>query len=446
MRIETHNKTRNKTRKTRENKKRGKPVLLRIHNYNVLFIKNKSKSITVQSNIMNGFVNEDKKNIGVNHLLEHVISNAYKKCVNYDCYHFLNNAGLLSNAYTENNIIQYYVTGLNKDVEKMIGYIVNITINPSFDESLITKEKKAVINELMISLDDSDTQLYNKMNKQFFKIAGLQYMDDNEHMIDIIKKFNYEYLMRYYHKNYNNENTLFIVSGDFEMTHVTTLFRNLLPLHLVNKTKFNYKRVNCYTNKSGIFHIKDNGLSSTKILFYFPTYFYINTHKYICLKITASILQTLLFEQLRVKKNLIYNIKPETVNNLCGTIQQLIVNTKNNNVAEVINEIITLLNKYKSEDIDNVSIIAEKQRYLLNFYETSYNDADLANFYGPQYMYRHFLNTKIMSPEEVQDSVNKITVKDIRAIIREVFEFKKCMIVYSNNEEPLKAPIKSVFI
>ena len=145
---------------------------------------------------MNGFINENKKNIGVNHLLEHVLSNAYKKCVNYDCYEFLNNAGLLSNASTDNNIIQYYVTGLIEDVNKMIEYIINITINPIFNEELITKEKKAVINELLISLDDSDSQIYNKMNKQFYTVEGLQYMDDDQYMID----------------NINNKTFIFIIN------------------------------------------------------------------------------------------------------------------------------------------------------------------------------------------------------------------------------------------
>ena len=141
--------TKNRSKKNRSKKNRSKkkdskrelPILLKIDNYNVLFIKNRFKSITIQSNILNGFINENKKNIGVNHLLEHVLSNAYKKCVNYDCYEFLNNAGLLSNASTDNNIIQYYVTGLIEDINKMIEYIINITINPVFNEELITKRR-----------------------------------------------------------------------------------------------------------------------------------------------------------------------------------------------------------------------------------------------------------------------------------------------------------------
>ena len=433
-----------KYRSKKNDSTRELPILLKIDHYNVLFIKNKFKSITIQSNILNGFINENKKNIGVNHLLEHVLSNAYKKCVNYDCYEFLINAGLLSNASTDNNIIQYYVTGLIEDVNKMIEYIINITINPIFNEELITKEKKAVINELLISLDDSDSQIYNKMNKQFYTVEGLQYMDDDQYMIDNINKFNHSYLMKYYKNYYNNNNTLFIVSGNCDKNHITDIFKKLLPNTPKNKHKLNYDKINCFTNKSGVFHIKDAALSSTKILFYFPTYFYINSHKYICTTITASVLQAILFEHLRVKKNLIYNLRLDVVVNACGTIQQIIVNTKNNHVSDVINEIIIILNKYKKENIEKILIEAEKKRYLINYYEKNYNDAEYANFYGTQYMYSRILNTKILSPRDFQDSIMKITADDIKSIINEVFDFNKCMIVYSNKEEPLKLPIKSV--
>lgn len=435
MRTSTRKKKRRATKTTKTRRARVtkvKPVLLRIHNYNVLFIKNKYKSVTVQSNILCGFINETKDNIGVNHLLEHVLSNAYKKCVDFDCYSYLNRAGLLSNASTDNNIIQYYATGLAKDIAKMAEYIVSITINPVFSEALISKEKKAVINELLIHLDDSDTQLYNKMYKEFFTIAGLQHMEDDKLMIDVIKKFDHKYLMRYYRDNYNNDNTVFVVSGDFDLAHTATLFKQLLPTHHINKPRFRYKKVDCYTNKSGIFHIRDDALASTKILFCFPTYFYINTHRHICLTITAAILRELLFEHLRVKKNLVYNIIMDTVNNSCGTIQELFVNTKNHNTAKVITETILILNKYKDEDIDKEVIDAEKQRFLIKLYDTNYNSTELANYYGPQYMYKHFLNTKVISPQEQQDGINKITAKEIRATINEVFRFNKCMIVYSN--------------
>ena len=149
-----------------------------------------------------------------------------------------------------------------------------------------------------------------------------------------------------------------------------------------------------------------------------------------------------MFEHLRVKKNLIYNIKVYTINNACGTIQSLLVNTKNNNVSEVINESIAILNKYKVENIEKIFIEAEKKRYLISYHETYYNDADYANYYGPQYLYKHFLNTKILSPKDLHNSIMKITADEIKSIINEVFNFNKCIIVYSNKEKPLKSLIK----
>ena len=279
-------KNKNTSRKNKENL----PILEKIDNYNVLFIKNKSNAITVQSNIFHGFINEKKDTIGINHLLEHVLSNAYKHCKDYNCYDYLNRLGVNSNASTDNNIIKYYATGLNEDIDKIIDYIINITINPVFDEKLVTNEKQAVINELLISLDEPETKLYDKMAKMFYAIEGLQYMEDSKLMIHNLKHFNRNVLMKYYKKNYNNDNTLFIISGNYDKQTVTDLFRKKLPRFPITKHKGNYDKVNCYTHKSGIFHIKDKSLSSSKILMHFPTYFYSNSEKLICLKITSLIL------------------------------------------------------------------------------------------------------------------------------------------------------------
>ena len=59
-----------------------------------------------------------------------------------------------------------------------------------------------------------------------------------------------------------------------------------------------------------------------------------------------------------------------------------------------------------------------------------------------RYIYKHFLNTKILSPKDLHNSIMKITADEIKSIINEVFNFNKCIIVYSNKEKPLKSLIK----
>ena len=63
----------------------SKPVIHRVNGYTILFIKSKSKTAYVSSIIANGYCNETESDLGINHLLEHVLLESWKKCKQKSC-------------------------------------------------------------------------------------------------------------------------------------------------------------------------------------------------------------------------------------------------------------------------------------------------------------------------------------------------------------------------
>ena len=53
-------------------------------------------------------MNENKKNSGISHLLEHVLTESWTKCKN-NCAKYWGNKGIITNASTGNTTINYYV-------------------------------------------------------------------------------------------------------------------------------------------------------------------------------------------------------------------------------------------------------------------------------------------------------------------------------------------------
>ena len=145
------------TKKLKLNKpaKVWKPTVLTINNYKIVLIKDTSKLLSVHSYIFSGFIREKADDLGINHLLEHVLGNAYAECKSYNCLSYLQQFGFTSNASTSNNVLHYYVNGMFSDWDVMINYIVSISTKPEFNEALITREKAAVKNELHIYKDES---------------------------------------------------------------------------------------------------------------------------------------------------------------------------------------------------------------------------------------------------------------------------------------------------
>ena len=113
--------------------------------------------------------------------------NAYKKCKNFNCYKYFNEIGIIKNASTDNNIIKYYTLGLSKNIDIMLDFIINITVNPTFNNKLINREKEAVYNELLIYLDNPRTALYNIISKHFYTKTGLKYIYDYKQQIENLK-------------------------------------------------------------------------------------------------------------------------------------------------------------------------------------------------------------------------------------------------------------------
>lgn len=358
--------------------------------------------------------------------------NAYKKCKNFNCYQYFNKLGIIKNASTDNNIIKYYTLGLSKNIDIMLDFIINITVNPIFNNKLIKREKEAVYNELLIHLDIPITALYNIISKHFYTKTGLKYIYDCRQQIENLKKFDYNYLMNYYKKNYNNSNTYFVISGDINIMYIVKLLKNILPFSQIQKPTI-YK--NCFTNKQACFFIQNKTMESTKILFCFPTDFYINVNKLITLHLAVNVLQSLLLEQLRVEQELIYSIRFIVKTTICGSIVNIFANTKNDNYIKVIDECKTIINKYKKKDIDKKYLEAAKNKYLIKFFNKTFNANDYAEYYGIQFIYQESLNTKILSPIQYKNQILKITLKDVKSIIKEVFDFNKCMIGYSNKEK-----------
>jgi hypothetical protein len=69
--------------------KAWKPTEVYINNYKIILIKDNSKMLSVNSYIFSGFIREKAVDLGINHLLEHVLANAYKECTSYRCDDYL---------------------------------------------------------------------------------------------------------------------------------------------------------------------------------------------------------------------------------------------------------------------------------------------------------------------------------------------------------------------
>jgi len=408
-----------------------KPYTLSIHGYKIVVVPNNSRLISVQSYVFSGFIVETPSTLGINHLLEHVLANAYTPCRKFDCYSYLRDNALNSNASTSNNVLNYYVNGFKTKLEKMVDYIVNITTRPVFDDAMLAREKTAVANELYMYKDNPISKTKHTLHKHLYKIYGLQNMDNYDKQIENLSNITTTTLAEYYHKTYGSTNTIFVVSGTVNLSTIKHLFSTKLPA----SHKVKVPRYSCFTYKPQTHFLHNPKLTSTQILIAYPTKIRYNSPEIPPLQLGVDMLRHRLFIRLRVVGKLIYGIQASITTNICGTSVEFLINTKNENVQAVLDGF-----KATLRDISQLesSMQPTKQLYLTNYKSTYFNSQDLANLIGIQAVYRHILNTDLHVPTFFKEKYIGSTFKHVERLLEQTISRGHPVCVVSNSRKQRK--------
>ena len=240
-----------------------KPEVININDFKIILNYNSNSNTTmVESYVSNGFINENFENAGISHLLEHVVTEGWKKC-DGDCSNYWKKKGVLTNASTGQTNVQYYMHGLENFSKEMVDYICSISINPIITKSRMVKEKKAVQNELMIHAAHPQMDLYNILNKMLFRIEGLIGQDDMKLQLKNLDSFTVDDLKSWARRFYGSGNIIFVISGKFSKREITKLLK--IRLKKANPIRVIPKYSDIFKQGLEVQFLKNNNIENTNI-------------------------------------------------------------------------------------------------------------------------------------------------------------------------------------
>ena len=391
-----------------------KPEIYNIKNFSILLLPTTDKMLYVSSIINNGFVTETKNTSGINHLLEHILFDSWEKCDKKKCDLYWSNKAVRYNGQTKNSVLKYYIYGLDSYREDLLDYIINITVAPKFNEDILEQNKKIVMNELYINFNKPENQLYNMINKSFYKKTGLQYSSDSLQQIDNLKTITLDAIKKCYKKYYNSSNIIFVVAGNFNKKSILDAFKNKLPN---NKGDINLIN-NCFTYKQKLVFVKNDKAKNTIFNINFPIDLFQNNKNYLYLTMAMQILQEDLFLLLRSQNDLTYGIQINFEIFNCGSIINIHGSCLDKNITIVLKLIINYIKYLQKTGIDEKNFVSTKDKFLLNYYNTKYTPVTLSNFYEQQYI-NQINNSKkiIFSPKENMNIIRNSKITDIKSSI-----------------------------
>lgn len=162
-----------------------------------------------------GSRNETSANNGIAHFLEHMMFKGTTTRTPTALFEELDSIGANYNAATSAQYTYYYIYGNNDNMVQILDIITDIYTNAVFEPDEIAKEKKVIVEEMRLRFDSPMAKLYSEIHKKIFK--GTSLAADIIGTVDLIKNFTKQDLIDFRNSLYKPENTVFVVTGNFNL-------------------------------------------------------------------------------------------------------------------------------------------------------------------------------------------------------------------------------------
>lgn len=363
-----------------------------------------------------GALKEEGYPLGTAHALEHMLFKRTKirneEEINRDIDKYFG----FSNAMTNYPYVIYYGTLLSNNFNKGMEVFADVINNPYFKKEELLEELKIIKEELKEWKDNSirlleDEAFFNGFNKRRIKYPII----GTEPSIDEI---NGDTLYSFYESNYNKNNIVITVASSLNKEEIGDSIEKYFPLKKegsIEEFNIEYEK-----NIGGIF-VRDNvNLLGAKMKYLFSTE-KLNKKEEFALKVFDYIFGRpnfgILYNQIRTKESLCYDINTEIKNEKGIKLYSINVNVSKENIQRLISEIKNIISYIKNRDYEEEILDAIEKIELSKIlrYEKSIllcNDTTIS---------------EIMGQENIVYDINNELIKDV---INKVFNEETIQIIY----------------
>jgi len=180
-------------------------------------------SVSVGLWIENGSRNENIKNSGISHFIEHMLFKGTVDRTAKQIAEAIEDVGGQINAFTGKEVTCFYIKALDTHLELSLDVLADMLFNSNFSEDEIEKEKSVIFEEINMSEDSPEdvlTELHTKAiwNTDSISLPILGTMDT-------VKSFSKEMIVDYVDSYYIPENSVISISGKFDMKNIEKLIQ-----------------------------------------------------------------------------------------------------------------------------------------------------------------------------------------------------------------------------
>ncbi|NLG89010.1 MAG: insulinase family protein [Clostridiaceae bacterium] len=358
---------------------------------------------------------ETKEQNGISHFIEHMLFKGTETRTAEDIARTIDNIGGQINAFTGKECTCFYTKTLDEDLETAIELISDMLFNSTFEYSHIETERKVIAEEISMYEDYPEEMVHDMLTEEVWSGNSLGYpILGNYYSVAGITRND---LINYMKTFYVPENSVISVAGNFDEKRLV----ELIEKYFGHWKSHNYCKIHAYKpwfNRS--LKIKKKETEQVHMCLGFRGLKQGEENLYSLLTLNNILgggMSSRLFQKVREELGLAYSIYSYptayrdvgmfTIYAACSPKQHDEV------IRHIRNEIISITR----EEISDSDIEKAKNQLKGSFILGLESTSSRMNSMGKSQL----ILGKIRTPQEILDSIDKVSKESINEIIRYVF-------------------------
>ena len=377
-----------------------------------------AKSTCVGIWVKAGSVNENGKNYGISHFIEHMTFKGTPTRSARQIAEEIDRIGGQINAFTGKEATCYYVKTLDSNIEPGIEVLFDIFFHSSYDVIEMEREKQVVYEEINMHDDSPEDDVSDTFYEAVFDghPLGTEILGTKE----ILATFTPDDLRAYVSKNYTVDNVLVSVAGSFDEEKILESFERYFNDLSTEKQK----PVTYPDSYEPNFIFKERDIEQAHICMGVPG-MKLTDDLYYARHVVSGILggsmSSRLFQHIREEKGMAYSVYSYLSSYTSDGFFAIYAGVGQDKLEETIDCVKEELALLKKDGITDDEFFASKEQLKSStiFGLESVSGRMASN--GKTYL----LLGKIYTPEETLDMISDVTMDDVRQVIDEITDLNR---------------------
>lgn len=357
---------------------------------------------------------------GIAHFLEHMLFKGSDKYPSKAITQEIEGRGGVLNGFTSQETTAYYSQFLSKNADKTLDILLDMIVFPKLQEEDIEKEKSVIFEEIKMHNDFAHVKASNVLDSLLWKNHPLgEDIVGSKETVQSITKLD---LQTFKEKQYNNDNIVIVGVGDFNRDKLIGIIKKKMAFVKAEKETIKIKPPKKISSLRLL--VEKKPFDQTHLCLGFASCSYKSKER---LKtellhiILGANMSSRLFDQLREKKALCYDISTEVRKHIDSGGFVIHLGLDEKNIKMAIKNIFQQLNKIKEKKVTLKELDRAKD-YLLGQIIMGIERPQGRMFYLAD---SYCAVKRIDTIEDIKNKISLISAEDIRTLSQNIFNFKK---------------------